>query len=251
MKKLLLCFLLCAATVFSQTTVFPKTAIPPNTTMIGTGSSATIAFDAQASATPVTSGTTVTWSHTVATSSNTVLFVCAAGDGNAMTSTVTATYGAQPMTLINKVEDGSTVWGHAAFILVAPLTGTHTITVTTSVIFSNAGTGASISFTGVNQSTPNRTFTGASGTTAITVTAANSVAGDVVVDCMNDFGTASTIASGTTPISGASQFVSKNVSGTTLNIGMSNSSAAGANKVMNYTGSPTAAWNIDAVPLIP
>ena len=238
-------------TTFAQVTVGGNAKIGGAVTMGASSGGGAIAFDAVSNATPITSGNTISWTHTGGScSSGCVIFVCVAGDTDfAGTGTVTATYNGVTMTRIIAVEDGASVLGSDAFILpLGTSVGTHTVQVTSSGSAGTAVTGAATSWSGVNQTTPNRTVTNATGpgsASPITVTASNALSGDVVVDCMNVYGNSSTIASGTTP-----RYVVKNISSTAVSMGTSSAVATGS-QVMNYTGTPDSYWNIGAVPLIP
>jgi hypothetical protein len=133
-----------------------------------------IAFDAVSSTTGI-SVTTTTFSH-VCTGSDRLIFITAhGGDGTAADRTLTAaSYNAVAATSSWTVEDGA--WnGSSGYYLVAPATGSNTVSVTYGGNCFNTSCGA-VSFTGVDQTTPvgsSATATGTSTTPTVTVTKDN------------------------------------------------------------------------------
>ena len=250
MKRFLFILPLLCSLAFGQGLTMGKATTGKSTWGPGVAGGPTITFDAVSSATPITTGTSISWTHTGTCSSNCVLLVAMYGDGNAMLSTVACTYNSVSMTKLYAVQDAATVYGSAVFVLaLGSSVGSHTVNCTSSVAISTVETGAATSWGGVSQATPNRTVTNASGpgtASPVTVTAANSQNGDTVVAVMQVYGSSSTIASGNT-----SRYLSLNVSATNLTAGMSSASATGASQVMNFTGTPDSYWNIGAIPLIP
>lgn len=155
-----------------------------------------VAFDAvgpsssgTGNATAGATGTqTVTWTHTAGSGANryVVVGVSNGETGNAGTDTYTVTYGGTAMTLIGSVLSNNTQFGAARLYgLANPATGASTVSVQV------AGTGTktincgSISFTGVDQTTPvgtGVTAFGSSGTPSVAVTGTS--AANMVVDVL-------------------------------------------------------------------
>lgn len=138
---------------------------------------------------------TLTWSHTVGTGDSRALFVgvsTASTNVNSATARVgSVTYGAQTLTRVTGGFQVSPDLNNAVelFQLVSPNVGTDTITVNLLPTAANYVVGGSVSFTGVNQATPNGTFvstTNALGVPSNTATVAvsDSVAGDLVLDVL-------------------------------------------------------------------
>src|SRR5262249_39479413 len=123
-----------------------------------------VAFDAvgpDATGTSVTSGSTLSWSHTVtSTGSNLLLTVgVAIGRSPDTAINVAVTYNAVPMTSGAKVHSNDRADGFVQmFYLVAPAPGAHTVQVTLTGGTASIEAG-SVSFTGVDQATPVRNIT--------------------------------------------------------------------------------------------
>ena len=141
----------------------------------------------------ITGVSTLTWSHTVGTGDSRALFVgisTAATNAGSPTARVgSITYGAQTLTRVTNGFRVSPDLNNAVelFQLVSPNSGTNTITVNLLPTAANYVVGGSVSFTGVNQATPNGTFVSTtnalgvpSNTATIAVTDSNS--GDLVLD---------------------------------------------------------------------
>ena len=150
------------------------------------GAPAGIALDRKSIAADIGTGT-VTLSHTVGTGANRVLVVIAGTANYQHTITgVTAYKSSSPTAMTSvyaKAEDTHTGQAYVSgWIMTNPDSGTHDIVITAS----DGGAyvlGIASSWTGVDQSTPNRTATtGIANDTAITVTDSNVTSGDVVVD---------------------------------------------------------------------
>jgi hypothetical protein len=143
-----------------------------------------VTFDAvgPSSAGTATTGTSLSWSHTCS-GTNRLLVVSvsigmAGGDTNHVTS---VTYNSVAMTSIAKVHSNNDVTGYVEmFYLIAPSTGTNTVQVTGNETADMVS--GSVSFTGVDQSTPlsNTATNWGSGTNiSVSVTSAT---GNMVVD---------------------------------------------------------------------
>lgn len=191
----------------------------------------------------------LTWSHTT-TGSNRVLIVTAGYQGT--TTTATATFNGVSMTqLWSKRDDinlqGVFGWKLALEGVVA--TGAQTVVVdfTGAVDLSSGG---SISFTGVDQTTVNRTvYTNneIGGGTGGTVTVVDSQNGDMVVDGVISFSTAITVGTNQT-----SRVEDDGIAGGSSSFGTSTEAATGGNTVMNWTiVTGGEFWGIGATALIP
>src|SRR5579864_1248052 len=170
----------------------------------------------------------LSWSHTVGSGSNRALVVGVVGG-----CTPSVTYGGVALTQVAQVLNNNSAGNLTdLFVLVAPATGTNTVQVSYSGCTSDVEAG-SISFTGVNQSTPlaHVTTNFGSGTNpGVTVTSAS---GDMVVDVVGN-GSAITSSSQTL-------LWLKNQNNNTAHGDGAQSTAAGAASVtMGY--SVTADW---------
>jgi fibronectin type 3 domain-containing protein len=170
----------------------------------------------------------LSWSHTVGSGSNPVLVVGVVGG-----CTPSVTYAGVSMTHAGQVfNNNQSPETTDLFVLTAPATGKNTVQVSYSGCTSDVEAG-SISFTGVNQSTPLAHVTtnyGSGSSAAVTVTSAS---GDMVVDVV---GTGSAITS-----SSQTLLWLKNQNGNTGHGNGAQSMAAGASSVtMGY--SVTADW---------
>ena len=104
------------------------------------------------------------------------------------------TYGGTPLTLAGEAVNGTVrteLW-----YLVAPPTGSHSVVVTSPV--ATDVTASSISFTGVNQTTPLGTLVSAIGTSTTPSVTANTILGEPVVDIMGAVGTTTPTVAGAT-----------------------------------------------------
>jgi Tfp pilus assembly protein PilX len=148
-----------------------------------TGSPA-VTYDTSSSATSATSGTTLSWSHTVASQSNRVLVVGATAEHSSSSCQASSvTYGSQAMTKITQSVAGtSTFECSSLWYLLAPNTGTNTITVTYQSSITNRTAGA-IGLYNVKQAAPdasNSSFNNSGATsTSVTTLAASSWVVDV------------------------------------------------------------------------
>jgi hypothetical protein len=127
--------------------------------------------------------TTTSWGHTC-TGTNRLLIVGVAVGGNPSTGiTTSVTYNGLAMTSIGSVASNNDTVGYVQlFRLVAPTVGTHSVVVTTSLTTSATSAG-SVSFVGVNQSTPVGTPVTAFGdSTTPSVTVTGTTAGNLVID---------------------------------------------------------------------
>ena len=124
--------------------------------------------------------TSISWSHTC-TGTN-LLLVVGVGVGLGLASTTTsATYNGVTMSSAGKVYSDNQTDGYVEmFYLAAPATGSNTVAVTCSV--AKDLTGGSVSFTGVDQSTPVTNATTVFGNGTAPSVSVTSAAGNMVVD---------------------------------------------------------------------
>lgn len=149
----------------------------------------------------------LTWSHTTGSGASRALFVGVSTSTTSLPGSlptnrvVSVTYGSQTLERVGTQLSPNLQNSVEMFRLVAPASGTNTITVTFAVLpplpnlFVNQAVGGAISLTGVNQTTPNRNFfssSGASATASVAVT--DSIAGDLVLDTLGVSPTAGFVA---------------------------------------------------------
>lgn len=147
-----------------------------------------VAFDALG---PGSSGagtgnvTNISWSHTCGSGSNRLLVVGIGMGGSNAGVTISVTYGASTLTSAGQINSNNQPDGFAQlFYLIAPSSGANTITVTNTGGQQRDLTGGSLSFTGVDQTTPlaNTNTNFGSGTNpTVTITSAS---GNMVVDAV-------------------------------------------------------------------
>lgn len=224
------------------------------------GVGATITFDSSAqgcSFDPLLSARTFSWSHTIADGTSRVLIVGVSSFTNPASvypAVSSVTYNGVPLTRLNdpvlqpaRSTDLSN--GVEMFILKEPLpaAGTYTIDVTL-----NAGVqyavGGSASFNGVNQTTPNRTFQSASGTSTTPTVTVTSATNEMVID------TVSTHFNGGTLVVGAGQ--TQRWNGVTCfngvnSVGAGSTEPGASTTTMSWTQDNSVPWAIGAVSLIP
>ena len=210
---------------------------------------AAISVDSEATAASGTPNqvSSLSWSHTVGASCNTILMVGISWrDGNIATTSVT--YGGTALTKIGAVNAGGNQNRTELWYLLAPATGTATVVVTGNA--SKAIVAASISFTGVNQATPLGTsaFVGSNGSTTASVTV-SSGSGQVVLDTVTANGDAVSLTPGG---SQTQQWYSYSNNGDGGNSRGGGSTQPGAaSTTMTWTLGVSKPWSIGAVPLLP
>jgi hypothetical protein len=191
--------------------------------------------------TAVAGATSLTWSHAVASGSNTALFVGISIESGGGSSTG-VTYGGTAMTLV-----GRSAGTHVVEIwrLLAPTVGT------ANIVASFNGTiqvvGGAAAFDGVNQTTPTGTFVGAGGTSTTPSVAVGSAAGELVIDVLygND-GPTATVGSGQT-----AQWNLATGSGNGKARGGGSTEAGAASVTMSWTLSSSLEWRIGGVSIKP
>ena len=196
--------------------------------------------------------TTLDFDLTIATGSNTNLYVCV-GDVKGDQSTVTSVVWNTSESLTKIVEvDAVDIWGASLWRLKAPTTGTHTVTVTIPAASRLAA--IAVALDGVDQTTSERTYSTASvssfNANPITVTAANSQNGDTVIDCVGRRQLEDDTA---TVDSGQTEIAQERANGfNDVGALMSYEAATGSNTVMSWTMSAASySYGAIAVPLVP
>ncbi len=144
-----------------------------------------VTFDAvgpNSSGTSVTINTSLTWSHSCSGSNGLLVVGVSVGAGQNGTST-TATYNGVSMTSAGRVFSNNQQDGYVEmFYLVAPSTGSNTVAITCSQSLTMIG--GSVSFNGVDQSTPVSNITSAFGSASPVSLSVTSAAGNMVVDAV-------------------------------------------------------------------
>lgn len=208
---------------------------------------AAAAFDAASASAGSLTASSQTWSHTTAGSERALLVTCG-WEGAAITLS-SVTY--------NAVSLGAAKWhlletnlgvGHSAgYVLVAPATGANNIVAT----FSGATTGVACvaqSWTGIDQTTPNRIAATAQANgdadLPASVTVSNAVPGDIVVDG---------VWITNNPTITSTQTVRaevENIGGDNKNVGTASAVAAGST-AMTWNSTDPTYWVMGGMALIP
>jgi hypothetical protein len=200
---------------------------------------------------------TLSWSHTIAAGTSRVLIVGVSSYTNpvaAYPAVIGVTYNGVALTRLNdpvtqpaRSTDLSN--GVEMFILKEPLPAAGTYTVAVSL---NAGVeyavGGSASFNGVNQTTPNRPFQSANGTSTTPTVVVTSATNELVID------TVSTQFAGGTLVVGAGQTERWNgltCFGGINSVGAGSTEPGAATTTMSWTQTNSVPWAIGAVSLIP
>lgn len=164
---------------------------PHKTEMVSVvGVSAAPTYDLLTETENGTVGTSVSFSHTT-TGTNLALIVVPSRD-NASTDTTTCTYNSVSMTQVAEVEGANTQYT-TAFILVNPATGAHTVACSWATNAEHIT--YAISYTGVDQTTPNGTPVTSGGAATSETDDVTSGVEDLVVDFMG-VNTSVTLAEG-------------------------------------------------------
>lgn len=143
-----------------------------------------ITYDTATSGTSATAGTTLSWSHTVASQSNRVLVVGVTAEHTSSSCQASSvSYGSQAMTKITQSVAGtSTYQCSSLWYLLAPTAGTANVTVTYQSSITNKTAGA-VGLYNVNQAAPDASSSsfnnGGATSTSVTTVAANSWVVDV------------------------------------------------------------------------
>lgn len=236
MKKLrlLLAVLLAPVLVNADSALVIRRAVAVSG---GGGGGDPLAFDATSHADGVEAATSHTFSHTTSGNER-FLFVCVSHwNGGAPRQASSITYGGQALTLGRREknavgDDTAEMW-----YLNNPPSGANNVVVTMNGTTQGWKIGA-ISFSGVNQTTPLGTWTGANGTATPATISVASASGDIVIDCLEYFsdGTAS-------PSVGANQTTHYSDEATQDVWGASSrETATGTSTTMNWTLSANHEW---------
>lgn len=127
---------------------------------------------------------TVSWSHTCTGSERLLVAAVAVSNGTDTGITTTATYNGVSMTSVGLIHSNNGTAGYIQmFRLIAPATGANTVLVTASTSVSDLSAG-SVSFTGVDQTTPLGTPVTAASTGTPTVAVTGTTAGNMVIDAV-------------------------------------------------------------------
>jgi len=209
-----------------------------NTSARVTTAAPSIAFDANRSGNNAGGSASVSWSHTTGSGSNRIMLVGV----SIRTTTVSVSsiaYGVQSLTFIRADTHASATIRSELWYLVAPSSGTATVTVTLSG--TSKAVGGSSTYTGVNQTSPIDVNDGTTGTST-------SPSRSVTVSTANSW------LLGHPAISGSGQTVSLEGSGQTMrwdNVTSGGSAASrnrghGSSKGPVGTGSQTMSWTLSA-----
>lgn len=201
----------------------------------------TIAFDAISHSTVpntnLTSGTALTWTHTVTSNTNGILLIGCSYESNGSTPVTAISY-AGTSALSNKVYDAApaTFYQHALYYLLLPATGANTVSITFGVTYARI-TGWAMSLTGVDQTTPIQSSNTATGTTSPTAVVITSATGNWIADVLDmDDGGFNTITVGSNGTNRTQRMNLANGSSTGFVTGVS--TCDGASSVsMNWTDS--------------
>ena len=193
-----------------------------------------ITANGAASTASVDSGTSLTWSHTVAAGTSSVMFVTLAIDG--LGANVTGvTYGGTALTQV-----GRTTGNHAVEIwrLATPAVGTANVVV--SLGASTAVAAGAVVYDGVDLAAPTSGYIGAAGTGTTASINVSSATGNLVLDVTNWDG-----AAGGYAVGAGQSVVSSTAS--SLNTGKTSTEAGAAAVTMSSTVSSSAQWEMAGV----
>ena len=214
--------------------------------LVARGFAPTISADPATSAFTSTASTTLAWSHTVGLGANRLLLVGVSINSGTTVSGIT--FGAQALTLVGAQNGQATQTRVEIWRLIAPNSGSATVTVTMSAaaVFGGGAT----SFADVDQGTPLGTFASAGNNTTTPSITLASAAGELVFDTVGARGDATTLTVG------AGQTQQWNyATGSTPNdvIGGGSTEPGAASVTMSWTeGSAVGrSWAIGAVPIKP
>src|SRR5436190_1528347 len=207
-----------------------------------------VIFDAvapSAGGSAVGSGSSLTWDHTVTTTGSNLLLtvgVALGKQGDAGMS-LSVTYNGVAMTSAGLVHSNNDDSGYVQlFYLKAPATGTHPVVVTLSGGTASLEAG-SLSFSGVDQTTPVRNITTAAGSGTTPAVTVASGPGNMVVDALSS-GCPGTITSNRT-LRWLNQLDCASAGG----VGAQSTAAGAASVTMGYT-IPSDGWGIVAMDVL-
>ena len=153
---------------------------------INTAHAGQVAFDfvgPSSAGTSCTACASLSWSHTVSGSNTLLTASVGVGTSGSDSRTVAVTYNGIAMTSAGKVHANNGTTGFVElFYLKAPSSGANTVQVTITGGNVDAMSGGSVSFTGVDQTTPVRNITTNFGSDTTPTVTISSAAGNMVVD---------------------------------------------------------------------
>jgi len=193
-----------------------------------------VAFDAvgpSSAGASVASGSSLSWNHTVTASGANLLLMAAIAVGSSPDTgrTLAVTYNGVAMTPVGLVHSNNQALGYVQlFSLKAPASGTHPVLVTLTGGTASLAAG-SVSFTGVDQTTPVRNVTTNFGTGVSPNVTVASAPGDMVVDAMV------TGCDGTITSSKTLRWLKQVNCSTAGGIGAQSTAAGAASVTMGYT----------------
>lgn len=143
-----------------------------------------IAFDATSTSGEITSGSSLSWSHTC-TGSNLILLVGVSIDSNPFPTVSGITYNGVALTKIRSDSDNTNFISTDLWYLIGPSAGAHTIAVTLSANIGNSAVGTAVSLTGAKQSAQPDAHNGGIGSASPASISVTTVAdGAWLVDCL-------------------------------------------------------------------
>lgn len=203
-----------------------------------------VAYDAASSSSGV-SVATLTWSHTCS-GSDRVLYALLEFDATAVTVS-SVTYNGAALTSVGRVAGAGSFGGVVEiWRRIAPSTGANNIVANFSANTDIVGGGHS--FTGADQTTPNGTFTSATGTSTAPSVSITSASDEIVID-----GVLHTHSTGGTPTLsvGAGQTQRWNATPSVWIVGGGSTEAGAGSVTMSWTASPSDPWAIAGVSVKP
>jgi hypothetical protein len=187
--------------------------------------------------------TSVSWSHTCSGTNRYVVVGAAVGQPSDTGLTTSATYNAVSMTSLGIVHSGASTSGYVQLWgLINPPTGASTVVVTASVSVSAFSAG-SISFNGVDQSTPVGTaVTATANATSVAVSVTGTTTGNMIVDAAC-YGSGVGISTSTQ----TNRWKRATNGLTGAGTGGGSTASAGGSVSMSYSASSADFWGIVAV----
>jgi uncharacterized repeat protein (TIGR01451 family) len=203
-----------------------------------------ITTDPTSSAFTSSAALSLSWSHTIGAGSNRLLLVGVSI--NAGTTVSSVTWGAQALALVGAQNGQATQSRSEIWSLVAPASGTGTITVNMSAAAVFGAGGAS--FSGVDQTTPLGTFVSAGNNSTTPTVTVTSAAGELVFDTLAARGDSltATVGAGQTQLWNYTTGSSPNDV-----IGASSTEPGAASVTMSWTLAIGRSWALGAVPIRP
>ncbi|KKL08776.1 hypothetical protein LCGC14_2572480, partial [marine sediment metagenome] len=203
----------------------------------------TVTFDVASEATPVTSGSSISWSHTVAAGSQLALVVgISANEYLGVPNSVR--FGGAAFTKYRQYAAEGAAVSASMWVLTGPIVGTNTITATFDLSQTGIHAGAT-GWSGVDQSSPLAGGTTATGTSTAPSATVGSAVGDIVLDVLAADGNPTATDDG-----GASTERWNNTAGTAVT-GAGSSETGAASVVASWTLSTSGFWALLGASLQP